>query len=497
MLRVEKTRGDFTMSDCLPNWLSNRAFLTPDRVAVVEDERKITFKELHLRVTKVANQLTTAGIVKDDTVSVLMKNGIEMIEVIFALKYIGATTVLLNTRLSSLELIWQITDSRSKFIITEETLFGKIHKEEHSAQFLKIEEVSMLPETICDYEKVFSMDKVDTIMYTSGTTGKPKGVMQTYGNHWWSAIGSALNLGLHHNDKWLVIVPIFHISGLSILMRGVIYGITIVLQSKFDPIEANKAIYREKITIVSVVSAMLTKMTELLNQAYPDSFRCMLLGGGPVPLPLLEKCRQLNIPVFQTYGMTETSSQIVTLAPEHSIAKLGSAGKALFPSQVAIDVNGRAAAAKEHGEIIVKGPNVTKGYYNRIDATESSFRNGWFHTGDLGYIDEDGFLFVLDRRSDLIVSGGENIYPAEIESILLEHPDVMDAGVTGIENEQWGHVPIAFIVSSRIMSEQEIIQYCQHKLARYKIPKSVHFVKSLPRNAAKKLLRRQLLSLLK
>jgi len=245
-----------------------------------------------------------------------------------------------------------------------------------------------------------------------------------------------------------------------------------------------------------VVSTMLTRITDYLNGEHlPAHFRCMLLGGGPAPLPLLETCADFGIPVFQSYGMTETSSQIVTLAPEYSLAKLGSAGKTLFPSQINIlTTEGKNAQPGEAGEIIVKGPNVTPGYLYREDATKEKFRNGWLHTGDIGYLDEEGFLFVLDRRDDLIISGGENIYPAELEGILLGHSGVTEAGVIGIPDEKWGQVPAAYVVirKSADVTEEELIEFCSTRMARYKVPKEIHTIEELPRNAAKKLLRRKL-----
>ncbi|MCC3358055.1 o-succinylbenzoate--CoA ligase [Bacillus sp. REN16] len=482
----------------IPNWLKQRAFLTPNRIAIKTEYEEISFLTLHQNVLKKANQLSNAGIQQGDVVSVLMKNSVEMVEIIHALKYIGAVTVLLNIKLTGNELEFQVSDSGTKMLLTEDALIEKAN--EINIKKMLVKDLEQYPEKDCCIQEYFSLDQADTIMYTSGTTGSPKGVIHTYGNHLWSAIGSSLNLGLHQDDCWLLAVPMFHISGLSILYRSVIYGIPAVIHEGFDPKKANAAIINQGVTIMSVVSIMLARMVEELgDETYPDRFRCMLLGGGPAPKPLLENCLTKNIPVFQTYGMTETASQVVTLAPEYSISKLGSAGKPLFPVQIKIEKEGSPAIPNEVGEIVVKAPNVTNGYLNRMDATKTSIVDGWLYTGDIGYLDEEGFLFVMDRRSDLIISGGENIYPAELEAVLLAHPSIIEAGVTGVEDDKWGQVPAAFvrIVDGSNASEAEIIEFCYEKLARYKVPKSIHFVDRLPRNASNKLLRRKLIELLK
>lgn len=203
-----------------------------------------------------------------------------------------------------------------------------------------------------------------------------------------------------------------------------------------------------------------------------------------------------GIPVYQTYGMTETSSQICTLSADYMLTKVGSAGKPLFPCQLRIEKDGKVMPPNVEGEIVVKGPNVTHGYFKREDATREAIKDGWLRTGDLGYLDEEGFLYVLDRRSDLIISGGENIYPAQIEEVLLAHPKVVEAGVVGKMDAKWGQVPAAFIVKTDHVTEEEIIRFCEEKLAKYKVPKEVYFLSELPRNASKKLLRRELRHLL-
>lgn len=486
-------------NETMPNFLLKRAFLTPNRTAVYFENQSVTFKELYHRSLATAGQLQAIGVLKDQFVGVLLKNHLDTVVILFSLQLLGVKAVVLNNRLTTAELIWQLSDSKSSLLILEDS-FAEVESEINK-QLTELPTIMKKRLFEMEIEKAVTLDEISlsdtcTIMYTSGTTGNPKGVIQTFGNHWWSSVGSALNLGTIEGDCWLCSVPLFHISGFSILMRSVIYGMPIVIHEHFDAERTIKDIHEKRISVMSVVGIMLTQIIQALGERrLPDYFRCMLLGGGPAPLPLLQACVAQGVPVFQTYGMTETSSQIVTLSPEDSLTKLGSAGKPLFPAQLKIELqNGVIAQAGAAGEIIVKGPNVTRGYLYRPDASEEKFRDGWFYTGDIGYLDKDGFLYVVDRRSDLIISGGENIYPAEIEAILLAHPAVLEAGVTGVEDEKWGQVPIAFIVRKEgsHVSGEELQHFCLNQLAKYKVPKSYYFTEKLPRNAAKKLLRRKL-----
>jgi o-succinylbenzoate---CoA ligase len=497
VLKLDNKQVKKMSTETMPNFLKKRALLTPDRVAVYFQDETITFRELYEKSNKSAGQLTSIGVKKDQYVGVLLKNHIDTVVILFALQLLGVKAVMLNNRLTLNELAWQLCDSRSSTLITELD-FDEL-KQIVTIPVITKNQLFATPQEAPVIQEEISLDNVCSIMYTSGTTGNPKGVIQTYGNHWWSSVGSALNLGYTETDRWLCSVPLFHISGYSILMRGVIYGMPIILHQTFDAEQTIEDIKTKQITIMSVVGTMLFRIVETLKEAQlPSQFRCFLLGGGPAPLPLLEACLEKKLPVFQSYGMTETSSQIVTLSPEYSISKLGSAGKPLFPSQLKIMLeDGKMAAPKEAGEIVVKGPNVTTGYLFHPEATKKNLVDGWFHTGDIGYVDEEGFLYVLDRRSDLIISGGENIYPAEVESVLLSHPGVADAGVTGMEDKTWGQVPVAFIVrkNGASVSASQLQQHCLENLAKYKVPKMFHFTELLPRNAAKKLLRRKLCEL--
>lgn len=486
------------MMDRMQNWLYKRAYLTPNRPAIFFENKVLTFADLYNESIELAGKLTASGIEKNNRIAVLMNNHLHMVVLLHALHLIGCEIVLLNTRLHARELLYQIRDSKTVVLITTESFIEK-------ADFIR--EHTKLPvllySELCnqkakDFQPVLelNMDDICTIMYTSGTTGFPKGVVHTYGNHWWSAVGSVLNLGLDEKDCWLCTVPLFHISGFSILMRSLIYGMPVYLFEKFDEEKVNTVLKNGEATIISVVTNMLQRMVDALGDDYyhPD-FRCALLGGGPVPLALLERCKEKNIPVFQSYGLTETASQIVTLSPEDSLKKLGSAGKPLFPSQVRIVNKGKEAKPNEFGEIMVKGPNVTKGYLYREEENKKSFTSdGWFSTGDVGYLDEDGFLYVIDRLSDMIISGGENIYPAEIENVLASHPAIQEAGVVGIPDDVWGEVPCAFYVvrTGHSVEPEDLARYCQNYLAKYKVPKKWFEIDELPRNASNKLLRRKL-----
>jgi O-succinylbenzoic acid--CoA ligase len=318
--------------------------------------------------------------------------------------------------------------------------------------------------------------------------------------HWWNAVGSLLNLGLNPDDCWLSCLPLFHIGGLAILMRSVIYAMHVLIFERFDADSINEALLRGQASIISVVAATLQRLLSSLDEdsgagRYPSSLRCVLLGGGPAPQHLLEECLRREIPVVQTYGMTESCSQAATLAPEDAVRRAGSAGRPLPSVQLRIAVDGKVAAAGEPGEIMLRGPIVTPGYAGRLAATGAAFQGGWFATGDYGYLDNEGYLYVLDRRSDLIISGGENIYPAEIEAALLEHPAVAEAGVCGIPSERWGQVPLAFVVlrGGQVADREDLLSYLASRLAHYKIPQEIYFATELPRTSSGKLLRRELL----
>jgi o-succinylbenzoate---CoA ligase len=496
----------------LPDPLARRAAAAPCDPALIVAEQTWTWSALHAWADTIAFRLRDLGLQAGDRVALLAGNTPAFVAIVHALPRLGAVLVPLNIRLTPAELAWQIEDSGARLVIADDDGRrtnpqiaqmmqiwdeARASKDDGSASVIRLSAlVEPQPSALSPQFSVppIPLDSPHTIIYTSGTTGRPKGAVLTFGNHWWSAVGSALNLGLHADDRWLAVLPLFHVGGLSILLRSVFYGIPVVLHERFDPAAVNASISEQRVTIISVVTVMLQHMLAAQSEApFPSWLRCVLLGGGPAPQPLLEQCAARGVPVVQTYGMTETASQAVTLSPADALRKLGSAGRPLLPVEVRIVTeNGGGAATDVVGEICLRGPNVTIGYHNRPDATAEALRDGWLHTGDLGYLDAEGYLYVVDRRTDLIISGGENIYPAEVEAALLAHPAVAEAGVVGAPDAQWGRVPVAFVVlrpDATPPGADELIACVRERLAAYKAPRRIIVMNELPRTASGKLRR--------
>lgn len=475
-----------------PNWILQRAYLTPNRIGLSFEGNHWTFEEIKKISVKRAEQLKVLGIDKGSRVAVLGENDSSLIFIMYGCMHLQCEMVLLNRKLTTNELAYQINDAQVSMVLVNDNDLSLLPEDVNYLRFSEIENSDCKP---IEISREWPLQQTISIMYTSGTTGFPKGVRQTVENHQSSAVASVLNIGLSEKDVWLCAVPLFHISGFSILVRSLLYGNEVKLYRKFDHVQIAEDIVFGRVTNVSVVAVMLERILHILeerNQKASPSFKLILAGGGPIPKDYLIRAEQRGLKVLQTYGMTETSSQTATLPAEDALRKIGSAGKPLFFNQIKIL---GAEGPYQEGEICIRGPHVTPGYIGRYEAKPST-EDGWLHTGDIGYVDNEGYLYVVDRRSDLIISGGENIYPAEVENVLMGHPAIKEAGVCGVEDATWGQVPVAFIVLKKDVSPDEIKEYCLQHLAKYKVPKEVYVVDALPRNASNKLLRRKLKELL-
>lgn len=459
------------------NWLLKQAATQPNQIAIDDGNERLSFAELKKQVEVLVGKIDHLN--PGSRVGILATNTLMSYKLALAIMCSGRTIVWLNWRLAGEELERQIKDSGLQLCLVENSLWrsGMTDPFKSYSAFLitSADPGELIP--------VFKSNWVASIMYTSGTTGRPKGVLQTFGNHFYSAASSALNLGLSSADKWLCVAPIFHISGFSIIMRGLIYGMTVRLVEKFRAEELERILANETVTIMSVVPFMLKKLIQQQNKTnthYNSAFRCMLLGGGTIDRETLEACLQRSIPVVQCYGMTETCSQIVALRSADALLKLGSVGQPLFSTQLKLS---------KDGEILLKTPALTPGYLNLPDKLPSKMIDGWYRTGDIGHLDKEGYLYIDGRADEMLISGGENIFPQEVEQVYQRYPQINEVAVVGQNDSVWGQVPVAFVVSDRRLSPTKLINYGYEHLARYKVPQHYIFVSELPKNASGKIRR--------
>ncbi len=438
----------------LDNWLAQRSQSCPDRTALVADGSEVTYAEMEAEATWVARRLAAQGVRRGSVAALTMHPRREQVVLVHALMKLGAVLLPLSPRLSAEE-------------------HAAVIAEEEPA--VDLDDAGELTQSEADMPLLgeHDMDELACKVMTSGSTGAPVPVGLTYGNFLWSGVASAFNIGVEPEDRWLCCLPLSHISGLGIVMRSVIYGTTAVVHDGFEVDRVAEALARERISVVSLVTTMLTRLLDA--GADLSGPRAILVGGGPVPEDALEEATGRGATVVQTYGLTEACSQVTTLAPADAKRKLGSAGRPLLTTHLRI----------QEGEILVQGPTVAPG---RADA------DGWLHTGDLGRIDSEGFLYVEDRLDDLIVSGGENVMPVEVEKVLLRHPEVLDAAVVGREDPEWQQAVTAIVVleDGSEVTPDDLRRHCAESLAGFKVPKRVELAAALPRTPSGKLMRRAL-----
>jgi o-succinylbenzoate---CoA ligase len=478
------------------NWLWRRAERTPDRLALVVEGRRAGYAALLREASSLARRLTGLGIGPGACVALWAENGEAFVLCLAALTLLGATAVPLNTRLADEEAAWQLGDAMPRLLCASPALAERGHA---LARAMGLEVLALTPEKWREGPGLgdvppLAPEAAAAVVYTSGTTGRPKGAHITYGNLWHSAVSQAMSLGSGPEDRWLACLPLFHVSGLAMLTRAWLYGQGVVVHERFEAERVSAALDGEGITCVSLVPTALTRLLEVrASRPFPPALRLVLLGGGPASPALLGRSLAAGLPVAVTYGLTETASQAATLPPGELRAHVGSSGKGLFATDLRIvREDGTVAAAGEVGEILVRGPTVTPGYLGRLDATAAALVDGWLHTGDLGHLDADGYLFVADRREDLIVTGGENVYPAEVEAVLGEHPEVAEIAVVGLPDEHWGQVVGAALVPRAGVAAPSLDAlrgHCADRLASYKTPRRLRVVDTLPRTASGKLRR--------
>jgi fatty-acyl-CoA synthase/long-chain acyl-CoA synthetase len=475
--------------------LRRNAWKFPVKIAAKDRFREINYADLNARVNQLAHGLLSLGVRRGDAVALSVGNRIEHLEIIFATAKIGALAIPLDVKWKALELASVVAALEPQFIILQEDCVAEFDKAKEARDLRLVKAVSLSADYT--YSGLLSgqssgepdihvhEDDPFTVMLTSGTTGFPKGCLATQRTFVFHCINNAIEKGLGAHDKAILSSPIYFNAGRSFTLGIIYFGGTMILHERFDAEEVLKTIAREKVTYVGAVPTMCERMLHVLETTpyNTSSLRCLAITGGKVHPAVLEALKKNLTPnIFRTYASTD-SGQMAISKPDDIAAKAHAAGRPVWCVDLRIvDENDKPVRVGAVGEIICKSPLATHGYYKNPEATNASFRDGWFYTGDLGYFDEEGYLFVAGRKKDMVKSGGISIYPLEIESVIYSHPDILEAAVIGVPDPQWGEALKAVIVlkqSAKITGE-ELQRFCKDRLSSYKVPKSVDFVSSLP-----------------
>jgi len=503
------------------DWIRKRGQISADHTAVIfEDNRKegkptytFTYRELNERVNRLANALLEKGICKGDRVATFCYNCNQMLETYFAVSKIGAIIVPLNFRLEAPETTFMLRDSGSKAIVFQDC-FGEIIRSLQPSVHIPSSSYFVIGEKGSSWESYEELlkrsspeepevegaeiDEPQMIMYTSGTTGIPKGALMSHKKTFYNTLNAQIYFDLTSRDIMLVVMPLFHSGGLNICALPILYqGGTAVIQSAFKPKETLALIQKYKVTAGLVVPTMLNFFLKKGGIDHFDlsSLRILMIGGEPLPVALIEEFEKRNICIRQVFGQTETSIQLCQMPNEKDGKKKGSVGRSVFHADIRlVDEKGKDVGPGEVGELILKGPTQMLGYWNNPEETAKTIKDGWLYTGDLARMDEEGYVYIVDRARDVIISGGENIYPAEIERVYACNPKILEAAVIGVPDDKWGEVGKALIVlkEGETMTDEEAIGFLKGKLAKYKIPKQVEFTDEFPKTASGKIKKSEL-----
>ena len=481
----------------------------PNQLITQFNGRNTTYAIFYEQAKRLAGYFQAKGYKQEDIIAVYLQNSDYFLTCYYACQLGGFTVLPVNTKLTAREVDYILTHSEAKALIYDTRLKSILEEiPETFKQFqdhLQVGEEDTLAQVLNDESHVFkevevSPDTTTVVFYTSGTTGKPKGVMLTAENVFETAQIWGEAMDLNANDRMQIVTPLFHCAASHVFSIPVIYaGGTMVIEEAFSPDQAMNTLEKENITIFFGVPAMysiLLNNPKMENLQLPN-LRLFTYGAAPMPYELVRKVKALypNVKVQNLYGQTENSPAATTLKDHHALQKVGSVGEPLPKTEVrVVDEFGESLPVGQVGEIVVKGPQVMKGYLKNEEATRQTIRDGWLYSGDLGRFDEDGLLYIVDRKKDMIIRGGENVYPVEIEEVLYQIPELLEGAVVGVPHPVYGEVPKAFVVlkEGKQLSEQEIIAFCAKNLAKFKLPEEVEIIDTLPRNASGKVLKNAL-----
>ena len=491
----------------IPELLRQRVDAAPDKPFIFSesDQRQFTYKQFEAAVKRTASLLAANGIGKGDVVSLLMPNSVEYVIAYFACWQLGALAGPINSLLKAQEIAYVISNSEAKAWLVNSEFLPIV--EAIQDQVVRVIPFDNEAEVTADERGLntdISLEDEAIIIYTSGTTGKPKGCLLTHANLIANARQISSWLKFTETDRLLTMMPLFHMNAVSVTTMSALYAAgSTVVSSKFSASRFWQIISDYQITSFGSVATMLSMLLSTYPDGVPeglktDQLRFAMCGSAPVPAEVLRRFEEtFNCLVVEGYGLSESTCRS-TFNPPDTRRRPGSCGVPIGNEMRVVDEEDREVPDGELGEIVLQGENVLKGYYKNDLANETAFRNGWFHTGDIGYRDADGFFYIVDRKSDMIIRGGENIYPREIDEVLYQHPDIAAAAVVGVPDALYGEEVAAVVVlkSGATTTEQEVVDYCKARLADFKCPKTVHLVDDIPKGPTGKLLKRELAKML-